>query len=215
MERPVSKFANDPDEDLLAYIALDPSAVSAREAGGELYDRHRKPLFGLLKRTWGRFIEPERLADLVHDTFLAAFKSAASFSGTGRGACLNWLTGIAKNLLKQELQRGVSVRADLALADEQDPAWELSIPENVPESAAVAMTEHALATLTEREQEVVRVTLEFHRPGDKHQRLPNSVAAGLAKQWSTTTTNIRMIRKRAMDKLKAYLETNLKKRGQK
>lgn len=210
-----SRFAEDADQDLLGYIAIDPTGQSAREAGHELYTRHRTRLFNVLKRSWGRTLDDESLADLVHDTFMAAFDSAESYAGTTETACLNWLVGIARNRLRIELERGSSVRAELVLSGQPEASWSVQVPETVSESEAVTLTEQALAGLDEREQEVLRVTMEFSRPGSKHQRLPNAIAAGLAARWSTTTTNIRAIRKRAMDKIKAAVEPHLKKRGQK
>ena len=55
--------------------------------------------------------------------------------------------------------------------------------------------------LTEREQEVLRVTLHWYDPSSEHQRLPNEVAAELAKRLGTTPENLRKIRERALAKV--------------
>lgn len=212
LERPVSKFATDLDEDLLGYIAVDPACATAREAGAELYERHCPPLFKLLKRCWvGRMADDDTIADLVHDTFTAAYASAGNYVGKGRAACLSWLAGIAKNLFKQGLERPVSVKLELVAPEESpEPEVEVTVPDDVTESRAIAITAEALDTLEERERDILLVTMEFNQPGKANQRLPNAVSAGLAARWGTTNDNIRMVRKRAMAKVKAYLEMNLK-----
>jgi DNA-directed RNA polymerase sigma subunit (sigma70/sigma32) len=63
----------------------------------------------------------------------------------------------------------------------------------------------ALATLSEKERRVLEVTTQFSAPGEQHQRLPSGIAQDLAKALDTTVDNIRQIRKRALDKLRAYM----------
>jgi len=76
-----------------------------------------------------------------------------------------------------------------------------------PEAASPELdaVQDGLSQLSDREQDVLRVTALYHRAGD-HQRLPNSVSAELAARWGTTNDNIRAIRTRAMKKLKAFLQ---------
>jgi DNA-directed RNA polymerase sigma subunit (sigma70/sigma32) len=62
-----------------------------------------------------------------------------------------------------------------------------------------------LDQLTDREQDVLRITALYQKAGDAHQRLPNEASAELATRWGTTNENIRAIRSRAMKKLKAFL----------
>lgn len=217
--RPASKFASDPDDDLLVYISVDPAGEDGRAAATELYFRHHEALFRILKRFWpGRLLGDEGLVDLVQDTFRAVIESAGTFKSKGgdaaqqRRACLNWLVGIARNLLRQQLQRPVSVTADVVLDDCGDLAAEVVLAEDVDEQGVVKLVAAALDQLNEHERDVISVTMEFYRPGEKHQRLPNQVALNLARAWSTTATNNRTVRKRAMDKLRAFLDLHFKKR---
>lgn len=160
----------------------------------------------------------EGLVDLVQDTFRAVLESAGSFKSKGgdadqqRRACLNWLVGISRNLLRQKLQRPVSVTADVVLDDCDDLASEVTPPEDVDDQDVVKLVTAALDELNDHERDVVSVTMEFYKPGEKHQRLPNQVALNLATAWSTTTTNNRTVRKRAMDKLRTFLDLHFKKR---
>jgi DNA-directed RNA polymerase sigma subunit (sigma70/sigma32) len=61
-----------------------------------------------------------------------------------------------------------------------------------------------LDELSEREQDVLRVTALYQRAGD-HQRLPNAISAELALRWETTNENIRAIRSRALKKLSDFV----------
>jgi RNA polymerase sigma factor (sigma-70 family) len=211
-QRELARFAGDSDEDLLAYMAMkdDPSC---RAAAGAFHDRHKEFLFAVLKkRRVGDVVGgDEALADLVQNTFWTAYQKADTYRPCGsadpdrqRRACRAWLVGICRNLIRDALTRPVSVVSDVAL----DDCIELGV--DVREGAdtdptLVAAADEAFDKLSEREQEVVRTTMMFYKPGEKNQRLPNSVSQNLASQFSTTPENIRAIRKRAFDKLRAHL----------
>lgn len=88
----------------------------------------------------------------------------------------------------------------------------LAEPEAAPPSSRspkLRLMREALDTLSERERDVLRVAALYFRPGEEHQRLPNEVAAELARRWETSGDNVRAIRSRAIKKLKGYLESRL------
>lgn len=208
----VARFAGDTDEDLLAYMAMkgDPSC---RAAAGAFYKRHNEFVGAVLKKQGaGRLVGgDEGLVDVVQNTFWAAYQKADTYSPCGsadpgrqRRACRAWLIGIARNMIREMLTRPVSVVSDVAL----DDCIELGIDVREgadSDPALAAAVEEALGKLTERELEVVRVSMMFFKPGEKNQRLPNSVSQNLANELSTTPENIRAMRKRAFDKLRAHL----------
>ncbi len=82
------------DAELLARVA-------SGEIGalGELYDRHQASVRRFVDRATGG---AEDVDDLVHQTFLAAAKSAAKYDG--RPSCRPWLLGIAVQHLKRRRQ---------------------------------------------------------------------------------------------------------------
>lgn len=82
------------DAELLARVA-------SGEIGalGELYDRHQASVRRFVARTTGG---AEDVDDLVHQTFLAAAKSAGRYDG--RPSCRPWLVGIAVQHLKRRRQ---------------------------------------------------------------------------------------------------------------
>ncbi len=67
--------------------------------------------------------------------------------------------------------------------------------------------QEALASLTEREREIILITAQ-HSVDGKQLRLPQDVLDGLCKRLETTKENIRTIRKRAYNKIKKYVETH-------
>ena len=67
--------------------------------------------------------------------------------------------------------------------------------------------QEALATLTEKQREIVLVSAQ-HSIDGKQLRLPPDILDGLCARWKTTKENIRTIRKRALDKMNEHVETN-------
>ncbi len=66
---------------------------------GELYDRYHEPVRRFLVRATGG---AEDVDDLVHQTFLAAARSAARYDG--RASCRPWLVGIAVQHLRRRAE---------------------------------------------------------------------------------------------------------------
>ena len=62
----------------------------------------------------------------------------------------------------------------------------------------------ALAQLSEREQDVLRVSALYFK-ADGHGRLPHEVSAELGARWGIGNDNVRAIRKRALEKLRRLL----------
>ncbi len=206
------------DDELLAAIAsadTPPSGVRAAQA--EFYERHVHYLHGVLRRRSSRFLSLAGIGaeDLVQETFERAFERAHTFTTADhddperlRRRTRAWLGRIAQNLLLDALSRvrevSASPHVDRAAAEERrsDP----------PASPRLAEVYDALAELSDREQDVLRVTA-LHLRATGHQRLPNAVCAELAARWGITSDNVRAIRSRAMKKLLARVsghETELR-----
>jgi len=63
----------------------------------------------------------------------------------------------------------------------------------------------ALNLLSERDREIL-LTYFMYQEENKH--LPDDVLEELSLRYSTTSANIRQIKKRALDKIKAYISQN-------
>ncbi len=215
-------FASDTDSDLLGYMAMrseDPEAAS--EAWEEFCHRHTTYLYAVLgKRGYAqRLGGGEHLEDLVQEILRRAFERAETFNDGGlsdsaalRRRTRGWLGAIAKNLFRDQLR-----------AATRDPLWDSSGAEVLEslvaeedddriDSEVIILGLEAWENLNERQQEVLRATAEFLKPGEKFQRMPSGSVRKLAESLDTTTAGIRMIRKRAIGVIRDYVEKRLKQR---
>jgi RNA polymerase sigma factor (sigma-70 family) len=207
---------DDSDQLLLARAAAAATdATGARRAQARFYERHVRYLYGVLKRREGvlRRVAGIAVEDLVQDTFQRAFHYGATYQADGitdaerlRLRTRAWLGRIAQNLVAAALKGQVEVSASPFI----EQASAADIEEEPPSTREVRAMRKALEDLSEREQDVLRVTALYQRVGDDHQRLPNEVSTELALRWGTNSQNIRAIRSRAIKKLKTQLEETLK-----
>jgi len=109
------------DATLLAQIA----ATGDKAAMKALYDRHSDTLYRFLRARLGDSFEA---ADVVQETFLEIWRTAARFEG--RSAVRTWIFGIARNKAVDRMRRG----AREVLAEPDD-----AVPDQAPDPEAVAM----------------------------------------------------------------------------
>jgi RNA polymerase sigma factor (sigma-70 family) len=209
----VQDYSSETDAELLVFMSLredDPGA--ARDAWAEFYERHAEYLHGVCWRAYSQLLYADTgVSDLVVETFRRAFDHAGSFSCEGvaggdeiRRRVRAWLGRIAQRLV-QDLLRGRGRLSTINLAPED---WD-RIPEQDPEPTVgaeqIQTVREALEQLPEREQLVIRVTYQWHRPDREHQRLPSHVVSELAATLRTTPENLRQIRRRALARIRAAL----------
>lgn len=213
MSEPLIK--DETDEDLLVYIGLD--GDEGRVAWGEFYERHLDYVFGTLARRWGNVLDKGSLEDATQEVFLRAHRYANSYDAAKAGKPPSasdtavesrrrvraWLGRIATNVVTDELSRRAGTRTEIL--DETI----LDVPQHQddddPSSELLAVCT-ALSELSPREQDVLRTTMLFNKPGAPHQRLPDSASQALASAWATTPTHIRAIRARALKKVAVRAE---------
>jgi RNA polymerase sigma factor (sigma-70 family) len=211
MAAPDHDIRAESDEDLLVWMSWRVDQTqTAKAACTELYARHVEYLFRRLAKHREAIGEHE-IEDIVIESFKKAYEKARTYQPVGgsnrdiaRRNVRAWLGTIAHNLVMDQLRR--PDRA-LRLVGEWEPLEESIRPlgdgEFTPEHR---LLHEALATLSENERRVLEVTTQFMAPGEKHQRLPSGIAEDLAKSLHTTVDNIRQLRKRALDKLRMYME---------
>jgi RNA polymerase sigma factor (sigma-70 family) len=200
------------DAALLARIALgseEPAQVRAAQT--QFYERHVRYLYGALSRQRSSVYALAQMSveDLVQETFRRVFEKAHTYasepeldSERAERRTRAWMGRIAQRLLLDALEGNREVSAtpyveSLCATSEDGPA-----PSTSPN---LRLVRTALASLSEREQDVLTVTALYERAGEAHQRLPNEVAAQLASRWSTSSDNVRAIRSRALKKLRELL----------
>jgi len=199
------------DAELLASVARggrDPRR--SRDAQAHFYERHVRYLYGALrKRRQLLELAGESPEDLVQETFQRAFDRAHTFRAAPeldaerqRQRTRAWLGRVAHSLLVDKL-RDEPARADSPYLER------LGVEDDIEDAEAVApaleRVVQALGSMSEREQDVLRVTALYYKAGHDSQRLPNRVSEELAERWQTTNDNIRAIRSRALKRLKALV----------
>jgi RNA polymerase sigma factor (sigma-70 family) len=194
-------------------MATSPSgAEEGRDAWATFYGRHRRYLYGVCLRAYGETLGDGRVTELVQDTFVRAYEKAGTFkpdpdgdSVTGRRRARAWLGRISENIVSDYFRREPKVvfMDEDELPEQVDP--EESVPSG-PSAARLERLERVLAQLSDREQEVLRATAMWYWPGQRQQRLPNSVMTKLAASLSTSADNVRQIRVRAMTKVRKLME---------
>jgi RNA polymerase sigma-70 factor, ECF subfamily len=204
-------LSGETDDDLLVFITWkqDDPAVAC-EAWAEFYRRHVDYLFGVCCKAFGKTLKTrDRVSDLVTDTFKRVYEHAESFKPSGlkdpdamRKRVRAWLGTTARRIFLDSLPPKDTAPAECQI--ERDH-WQ-NIPQpgapNTDYKSVAAVKAAMQKVLTDREHEVLRVTLHWYHPDCEHQRLPNEVAAELAKRLGTTPENLRKIRERAMAKIK-------------
>lgn len=198
------------DAQLLALVASGSADREAkRRAQATFYARHVRYLYGVLKQREAKLLSLAGISaeDLAQETFHRAFDRAHTFSAGdvvdddhARRRTRAWLGRIAQHLLADHLERFREVSAS--------PYLERVTCDGIEEPRAASreleLVSEGLESLSEREQDVLRVTALYQRAGE-HQRLPNAVSAELALRWGTTNENIRAIRSRALKKLTEFV----------
>jgi len=203
------------DAELLRRVAdRDFDAPRARGAQAQFYERHIRYLYGSVLRMKQSLLEMAGLRpeDLVQDTFHRVFERAHTYDpgdavdpDAQRRRTRAWLGRIATRLLADALRRPNEIAATPFVEQASMESSRQSAPPSSRRRGRLQLVSEGLDQLTDREQDVLRVTALYQRAGEAHQRLPNEVSAELATRWGTTNENIRAIRSRAMKKLKAFL----------
>ena len=226
------------DEDLLLYVE-EGDEIEHHQAAKAFFRRYVNQLYKFCKRYNGTLGGDSGVCDLVNMTFQRAFERAETFDSGGivdrersHARTFRWLSTMATNLVRDWLNSSSDnhplpltsitnrdrhyvrlhnettgeIHAQTALQEFHPNNDEL--PSTI--SANEKCLDEALATLTEREREIVRFSAEYSVNG-KQLRLPPNVLHGLCTRWETTKENVRTIRKRAFDKIRNYVATNCQK----
>jgi RNA polymerase sigma factor (sigma-70 family) len=67
----------------------------------------------------------------------------------------------------------------------------------------------ALDSLTDMERCILMVTYEYHQYGQEHQRLPNAAVKEISETYNISHDYVRQLRKRAIKKIKKYVDTHM------
>jgi RNA polymerase sigma factor (sigma-70 family) len=198
----------------------DPDGAWSLPAFEEFYSRHILYVWKVCADVGEQLSCSAWVEDVVQETFQRAQRTVGKFrfptcpEEEEDNVVKAWLGRIAHNRLCDYWRKS---RRERTGSDGQWEALTESVTVgDVPDATALgsnpanakrlALIEEAMATLSEREAHVLRVTSQFHRHGKRFQRLPNSVVEELASSLNTTPENLRKIRERARRKVRQYVE---------
>lgn len=188
-------------------------APRRKDAQQRLYQRHVRYLYGVVHKQRDKLLQLAGLSvdDVVHDTFQRAFERAHTFHGDptldddrARRRTRAWLGRIAQNLIVDSFRRFREVSASDYLEHVPAPSDEAcgdDAPASRPDLEPVRA---AFAALSDREQDVLRVTALYFK-AEGRQRLPNEVSAELSVRWGISNDAVRAIRSRALRKLRSAM----------
>jgi len=204
------------DEALLVYMGMredDPSGAKA--AWEEFFKRHKKYLYFICLRQSRKFNlpDPDEVAyDLVSATFCRAYEKAHTYNPLDNGNTEHmrrnvraWLSKIAVNLFIDEGNQAKEHPKLISLEEIPDEIEEVGTDCDYI-SPQRRLIDEALNALKDNERMVLLLSFQWYEIGKANQRLPNNVAAGIARTMDTTPENVRQLRKRALDKVKVFIE---------
>lgn len=221
-ETQLPAFGEETDEDLLAFVAMQGEDREGAEAAfNEFYRRHHRYVF-FICRKYRRLLGEDGASDLAQETLLRIYQKAHTYDpakAIGESPSQRvraWMGSIAANgfvsLLRQKPQNEELIDDPDDLDRKEYECLFRRVPADAEAdvSARMKLFLEALATLSERERDVLIVWAEWCRLGRKFQRLPEDISQELARRYNSTPEGIRQIRKRARDKLKAFVESREK-----
>lgn len=192
------------DEDLFVLMSYKKEdEEGAKEAFRVFYDRYKKLVWTLCFRTCTSLDAEngKELADCVfNNTMMAIYEHPTYDSRKARLS--TWVSRIARNETL-DLFREYGI-IDNRVSPLNEATTAAVSDEDVEEYEAPnkRLLNAALALLSERDREIL-VTCFMYQDGNKH--LPDEVLSDLSRRYSTTSINIRQIKKRSLDKVKTYM----------
>lgn len=143
-----------------------------------------------------------RIARNLHYETLRGRQSppAADSGRTGNRDGSSTAVAEEPKITREELHRRVS--------EAQDAIAGIARASGAPATDERRLLRDALATLTERELDVLLVSYEYYEPSDEHPHLPRAVIAELCARHQVSSANLRKIRERARKQVWQHVRDN-------
>ena len=197
------------DEDLFFLMSLkDEEEDEAQQAFRIFYKKYSKLLWSLCYSVCSKIdiSNVEELAKCVFNNTMIAIYEHPTYDAK-KSKLSTWMSKIAYH-------ETLDLIADFKINEiKKNVPLNEKIAETVPETEEIIDTEtmekrllsEALNQLTERDREILLICMMYK---EAHKHTPDEILLELSNKYNTTTVNIRQIRKRALDKVKAYITTN-------
>lgn len=197
------------DEDLFFLMSLKAEDEDeAHEAFRIFYERYKRLLWSLCYSVCNKLdiSNVEEFARCVFNNTMTAIYEHPTYDGT-KSKLSTWMSRIAYH-------ETLDLIADFKINDtKKNVPLNEKIAETFPELQEFSDFEtpekkiltEALNQLQDRDREILLTSMMYK---EVHKHIPDEILLELSNRYSTTTVNIRQIRKRALDKVKAYITTN-------
>lgn len=180
---------------------------SAIDAFTKLYKGYSKFLFSVVSyslKNMGMYDE-HLLNTVLNNTFYIVYEKPLSFSFPAEAeddrSFKAWLSTVAKNELRKLLKDYYCKEKSLELVTEDSLLESEELSEELFESVNLKMMNDALATLSQRDKEILLALYLYQEEGKK---TPSEVLNILCKTHDTTKENIRKIKQRSEQKIIEY-----------
>ena len=177
---------------------VDSDREEAMSAFGELYDIYKDVLWGLCVKVCG----DNATADLVYERTWKNIQNHPNYDYLKYNVSFEtWMSRIAHNAWRDVMKKTVPMAEDTIddiIASEVGEEEEEREP-----SANARLIDEAMAELTEREREILKIYLTYDT--DKKLHVPQDVLDELQKRYQTTPANLRKIKSRALEKVRDYV----------
>ncbi len=197
------------DEDLFVLMSYkEENEAEAKDAFRIFYERYKNLLWSLCYGVCAK-LDIENGAELAQDVFSNTMMTiyAHPTYDSKKSKLSTWMSKIAYNetldLIKEynlNDRKNIPLKEDVitSTSDIEDDIVDYETPQK-------KILNDALSLLSERDREIL-LTCFLYQEENKH--LPDEVLSELSNRYSTTPANIRQIKKRALDKIKAHIIQN-------
>jgi len=224
-----------PDLDFAALSSLEllghvpwatahPGDPIALRFAAAFFERYRHPVTRMIAVQFGFHVDPATVHSAVHDAFLRFFRLDGAPLARARAKPFD-IARVRTNeecdalviayLLRgagwrtQDAQRRESIRRESAvdpIALDLQPAARESTPANASAQRLLSSVADWIATLSPRDEDVLRAYFIDDHAGQKGDRLPPPVVNALATKYRIGASALRQIKARLKRELRTYLE---------
>ncbi len=210
-----SEFEKENNEDLIVFMSMEKEDHEvANSAFSEFYSRHVRYIYFIINKHYAnRLNDPDLVNILVQDTFLKAFKHAASYRPISRDQkdkeeqyIHAWLAQIAENLFFDTIniknKSILSYHDEESLSEEYEKQFKYhsdNFFQSYPISEKTKIITEVLESLKERDRIIILTYFDYY---EKDKYLPRDVMKELCETFNTTSDNVRLIKNRIIKEIK-------------
>lgn len=203
--------------ELLTMASIDHSDPECIQAFEEFHGRHKEFVWQIAynkAKNIDRYNVNEVAMVLFQNTFIKIHEKADKFDPPTLDVdvdCRKWITGIMRNVGLQYLEENNKHKDHVVFMEVIPESGKDLHPEEAPTPITYEskLLDKALKTLNDKEKDVLLAYYNFYTDG-KVRDVSKEVKEALAKQFNVKVDSLKQIKKRALDKIKDYIDKNKK-----